>query len=86
MPTANKAGVTSMYWWMSKQSEQKGRMYSPDISEHTPALYRLAKELGKPMTDVAKDIIAYGLEHREQVFNEAPESCAEEQREYQQEK
>lgn len=56
-------------------------MYSPDISEHTPALYRLAKELKLPMTEVAKAMIAYGLENREEVFK-PPEACAEDKRAY----
>ena len=58
-------------------------MYNPDISEHTPQLYRLAKELGKPITVVARELIAFGLEHREQVFSETIVSCAEEQGNYQ---
>ena len=59
-------------------------MYSPDISEHTPALYKLAKAQGKSMTEVAKTLIAYGLENREQVFGKEPDVCAEGKGEYQQ--
>ena len=36
-------------------------MYSPKIDQHSPALYRLAKAVGKPMTKVADDLISYGF-------------------------
>ena len=43
-------------------------MYSPKITQHTPALYRLARFVGKPMTKVADDIISFGFKHLKTIY------------------
>ena len=47
-------------------------MYSPDISQHTPALHRLATKRGIPMTQVANRFIEYGLEHSDHILDWTP--------------
>lgn len=47
-------------------------MYSPDISKHTPALYRLATERRMPMTQVAERFIEYGLQNADQILDWTP--------------
>ena len=51
-------------------------MYSPDISRHSPTLYRLGQCYGKPMTAVADRLIAFGLQRLDEVFPESPETSA----------
>ena len=53
-------------------------MYSPDISKHSPKLYRLGQSTGKPMTEVADRLIAFGLQRLDEVFPESAMSVAEE--------
>lgn len=43
-------------------------MYSPDISQHSPRLYRLGKHYGVPMTVLADRLICFGLQNLEQVM------------------
>lgn len=43
-------------------------MYSPKIDQHTPNLYRLSKAVGKPMTKVADELIAYGFKHLHTIY------------------
>jgi len=43
-------------------------MYSPQIQRHTPALYRIGKSTGKPMTQVADDLLQFALGHLEEVY------------------
>ena len=43
-------------------------MYSPKIDKHTPTIYRLSKKLGKPMTKVADELIAYSIEHLNSIY------------------
>jgi hypothetical protein len=62
-------------------------MYSPDISRHSPRLYRLGRHYGVPMTVLADRLICFGLQRLEQVIPEmtAPEpvlAVAEEQAPY----
>ncbi len=62
-------------------------MYSPDISRHSPRLYRLGKHYGVPMTVLADRLICFGLQRLELVMPEkaAPEpmlAVAEEQAKY----
>jgi hypothetical protein len=64
-------------------------MYSPDISQHSPRLYRLGKHYRVPMTVLADRLICFGLQHLEQVMPDAPapnspaiECVAEEQTPY----
>ena len=47
-------------------------MYSPDISQHSPRLYRLGKHYGVPMTALADRLICFGLQHLEQVMPDKP--------------
>ncbi len=47
-------------------------MYSPDISQHSPRLYRLGKHYGVPMTELADRLICFGLQHLKQVMPEKP--------------
>ena len=47
-------------------------MYSPDISQHSPRLYRLGKHYRVPMTVLADRLICFGLQHLEQVMSNAP--------------
>ena len=47
-------------------------MYSPDISQHSPRLYRLGKHYRVPMTVLADRLICFGLQHLEQVMPEKP--------------
>lgn len=47
-------------------------MYSPDISQHSPRLYRLGKHYGVPMTELADRLICFGLQHLEHVMPEKP--------------
>ena len=47
-------------------------MYSPDISQHTPTLHRLATQRGIPMTQVANRFIEYGLEHSDHILDWTP--------------
>ena len=46
-------------------------MYSPDISHHSPRLYRLGRRYRQPMTKVADRLISFSLERLEEVFPEA---------------
>lgn len=62
-------------------------MYSPDISQHSPRLYRLGQYYRVPMTVLADRLICFGLQHLDQVMPEksAPEPvlvAAEEQAPY----
>ena len=43
-------------------------MYNPKITQHTPALYRLARFVGKPMTKVADDLISFGFKHLKTIY------------------
>lgn len=45
-------------------------MYSPKIDRHTPSLYRLAKLVGKPMTQVADDLIVFALARLDVIYEE----------------
>ena len=47
-------------------------MYSPDISRHSPRLYRRGKHYGIPMTVLADRLICFGLQRLEQVMPESP--------------
>ncbi|MFA6289339.1 MAG: hypothetical protein WC661_18310 [Opitutaceae bacterium] len=47
-------------------------MYSPDISQHSPRLYRLGKHYGVPMTVLADRLVCFGLQNLEQVMPEKP--------------
>ena len=47
-------------------------MYSPDISQHSPCLYRLGQHYGVPMTVLADRMIRYGLKNLEQIMPEKP--------------
>jgi hypothetical protein len=62
-------------------------MYSPDVSQHSPRLYRLSKYYGVPMTVLADRLICFGLQRLEEVMpgQPAPEpvlAVAEEQTPY----
>lgn len=47
-------------------------MYSPKIKEeYIPVLYRVAKDLKKPMTAIVNDMIADSLKKFEEVNNHA---------------
>ena len=48
-------------------------MYSPDISQHTPRLYRLGKYYGVPMTVLADQLISFGLQRLGEVMPDKPE-------------
>jgi len=52
-------------------------MYSPDISQHSPRLYRLGRRYGVPMTKVADRLIAFGLQNLEAVFKGQQEDVTE---------
>ena len=43
-------------------------MYSPKIDQHTPALYRLSRLIGKPMTKVADDLISFGFKSLKAIY------------------
>ena len=43
-------------------------MYSPKIDQHTPALYRLSRLVGKPMTKVADDLISFGFKSLKTIY------------------
>ncbi len=45
-------------------------MYSPDISQHSPRLYRLGRRYRQPMTRVADRLIEFGLSRLEEVFGQ----------------
>lgn len=47
-------------------------MYSPDISQHSPRLYRLGKHYGVPMTVLADRLICFGLQRLDQVMPDKP--------------
>lgn len=47
-------------------------MYSPDISQHSPCLYRLGQHYGVPMTVLADRMIRFGLKNLEQIMPEKP--------------
>jgi hypothetical protein len=47
-------------------------MYSPDISQHSPCLYRLGQHYGVPMTVLADRMIRFGLKNLEQIIPEKP--------------
>lgn len=47
-------------------------MYSPDISQHSPCLYRLGQHYGVPMTVLADRMIRFGLKNLEQIVPEKP--------------
>ena len=47
-------------------------MYSPDISQHSPGLYRLGQHFGVPMTVLADRLIRYGLQNLEHVIPDQP--------------
>lgn len=64
-------------------------MYSPNISQHSPRLYRLGKHYRVPMTVLADRLICFGLQNLEQVMPGVPtpetpalECVAEEQSPY----
>ena len=63
-------------------------MYSPDISQHSPCLYRLGQHYGVPMTVLADRMIRHGLKNLEQIMPEKPAAeasvilIAEEQKAY----
>ena len=46
-------------------------MYSPDISQHSPRLYRLGKHYRVPMTVLADRLICFGLQNLERVMSDA---------------
>ena len=52
-------------------------MYSPNIDKHTPNLYRLAKAVGKPMTKVADELIAFSLNHLQTIYQLNEQEIAE---------
>jgi len=52
-------------------------MYSPDISQHSPRLYRLGQRYGVPMTILADRLITFGLQRLEEVFKDLPEDVSE---------
>jgi len=43
-------------------------MYSPDISQHSPCLYRLGQHYGVPVAVLADRMIHFGLKNLEQVM------------------
>ncbi len=43
-------------------------VYSPRIDQHTPTIYQIGKMVGKPMTQVAEDLIHYGLENVGKIY------------------
>jgi len=45
-------------------------MYSPKIDKHTPNLYRLSQEVGKPMTKVTDDLISFAFKHLDSIYKE----------------
>lgn len=47
-------------------------MYSPDISQHSPLLYRLGQHYGVPMTVLADRLICFGLKNLDQVMPGKP--------------
>jgi hypothetical protein len=47
-------------------------MYSPDISQHSPCLYRLGQHYGVPMMVLADRMIRFGLKNLEQIIPEKP--------------
>ena len=47
-------------------------MYSPDISQHSPCLYRLGQHYGVPMTVLADRMIRFGLKNLDQIMPEKP--------------
>jgi lauroyl/myristoyl acyltransferase len=47
-------------------------MYSPDISQHSPCLYRLGQHYGVPMTVLADRMIRYALKNLEHIMPEKP--------------
>lgn len=47
-------------------------MYSPDISQHTPHLYRIAAHYGVPMTVLADRLIRHGLKNLSDAMPERP--------------
>jgi hypothetical protein len=47
-------------------------MYSPDISQHSPCLYRLGQHYRVPMTVLADRMIRHGLKNLEQIMPERP--------------
>lgn len=51
-------------------------MYSPNISQHSPCLYRLGQHYGVPMTVLADRMIRFGLKNLEQIMPEKPVSEA----------
>lgn len=47
-------------------------MYSPDISQHSPCLYRLGQHYGVPMTVLADRMIRFGLKNLWQIMPDKP--------------
>jgi hypothetical protein len=47
-------------------------MYSPDISQHSPCLYRLGQHYGVPMTVLADRMIRFGLKNLKQIMPDRP--------------
>ena len=47
-------------------------MYSPNISQHSPCLYRLGQHYGVPMTVLADRMIRFGLKNLEHIMPEKP--------------
>ena len=47
-------------------------MYSPDISQHSPRLYRLGQHYGVPMTVLADRMIAFGLQRLSEIMPDKP--------------
>lgn len=48
-------------------------MYSPDISQHSPRLYRLGQHYGVPMTVLADRLLAFGLQRLGEVMPDKSE-------------
>ena len=45
-------------------------MYSPRIDRHTPRLYRLSRAVGKPMTQVADDLMSFGFKCLRAIYDD----------------
>ncbi len=83
-PPDNNAPAVTIFFQFAPISEQvshflltesvlryrsnENTMYSPKIDQHTPALYRLSRLVGKPMTKVADDLILFGFKHLKAIY------------------
>ena len=47
-------------------------MYSPDISQHSPRLYRLGKHYGVSMTALADRLVVFGLQRLQEIMPDRP--------------